>query len=111
MSFGAKLRHRVQVQTRVDSLDSSGNQIVSWSNVGGLRPASVEMGPGNEQLGAATVTPRTDARIELRWFAGLTADHRVLWDGRIFGITECLADKTARFSWFLKCTESKANGQ
>lgn len=122
MSLASRLRHRVSIERRTNTLDSEGNLQVSWevveissSSTSAVPllsvPAEVLTGPGREVAGAGTISPETDARVCLRWFPGLTYEDRVVWDGRIFGITEITTDASGRREYRLRLKESKAQGQ
>ena len=113
-----RLRHRVAVQENIPTQDpASGEMLPSWGNVVidsstelDAVPAEVLLGPGKEFAGEGATQAQIDARINLRWFAGLTQAMRILWDGRIFNIESIETDLTGREEWRLKCSAGVSEG-
>lgn len=113
------LIHRVEIQFKAGQVaDSSGEYEDDWQTliVDGIMlnnvPAKVLTGPGRygEILQADQVVGDIAARITLRWFPGLLAQHRILWDGHIFGIMGIpQTDPSARREWRVVCQERQAN--
>lgn len=112
-----RLRHRVAIQEKTNARDLETGEIVSsWANVllGSVEldavPAEVLLGPGRESVSASTPQAAIDARINIRWFEGLTQQMRILWDGRVFDIHSIESDLTGRQEWRIKCTSGVNDG-
>jgi SPP1 family predicted phage head-tail adaptor len=113
-----RLRHRVEIQQLVEAGrdPGTGGVISEWQTlvVAGKPmnqvPAEVLTGPGSERQAAGAVQAETDARINLRWFPGLTQKMRILWDGRIYNIDGLATDRTGRQEWRTTCKEGVNDG-
>lgn len=113
-----RLRHRVAIQEKANSRNlETGAVGPTWSNVFldsntelDQVPAEVLLGPGRESVASAADQAAIDARINLRWFEGLTQHMRILWDGRVFNIHSMEADRTGRQEWRLRCTSGVNEG-
>ena len=112
-----RLRHRITFERRVNTREDNGAWAVSWDSpiVAGARlfnvPAEVLTGPGRERLLSGAVHPEHTARIALRWFPGLEADWRILWDGRIYNIASIETDATGRLEYRLFCVAGPSEGE
>lgn len=113
-----RYRHRVGVQARTESQDANTGAVTyEWGTVYlsstvalDSVPAEVLTGPGREALAADVKTAETAARINMRWFPGLRADMRLIWDGRYFGIVSIETDATGRMEYRLRCSEGMTDG-
>lgn len=113
-----RLRHRVAIQEKTNARDlDTGELIATWSNVMldsetelDQVPAEVLLGPGREFQQSGAGQAAIDARINLRWFEGLTQHMRILWDGRVFNVQSMETDLTGRQEWRLKCTAGVSDG-
>ena len=124
MTIAARLRHRVQIQERIETQDSeTGDVSFTWvpislslststssSEVASSIPAEVLTGPGREYAGAGTKQSEADARINMRWFPGLTTAMRIVWQGKNYDITSIETDITARREYRLRVKEGVSNG-
>jgi SPP1 family predicted phage head-tail adaptor len=107
------------VQQQVQTQNATTGAVsVSWQNVtlsGGVVlnnvPAEVLTGQGREIFQAEARQGEIAARINLRWFPGLTQKMRILWDGKIFNIQSIETDATARREYRLRCTAGVNDGQ
>ena len=73
-------------------------------------PAECLTGPGREAiLGNA---PRAVAalRVSLRWFSGLQADDRIVWDGKNYDILTIETDRTGRLEYRVTCAAGANDG-
>lgn len=68
--------------------------------------AEVLTGPGKEAVAAGTTRAESAARINLRWFPGLTEKMRIVWNGSNYNIHSIELDETGRREYRLKCTAS-----
>ena len=113
-----KYRHRVHIQEKVETQDSETGAIShTWETVYldsdtplDSVPAEVLTGPGRELAAADTKLAETTARIQMRWFAGLDAAMRILWDGRVYDILSIETDETARREYRLRVKDGLTDG-
>jgi len=85
MNAGA-LRHRITIQSKTITADDYGGPVETWADVATVW-ASVEPLQGRELANAQTVNAETTTRIRMRYLAGVTADDRIVFDGRYFNLT------------------------
>ena len=119
MMLNNRLRHRIDIQDRVTVQSSNtGAVTTSWENVilgDGTElegvPAEVLTGPGREFTQSGSEQAEISARINVRWFPGLTQKMRIVWDGNIFNIHSIETDLTDRREYRLKCTTGVNDGQ
>lgn len=113
-----RLRHRVEIQEQTETQNSTTGVITkAWSTVYldsntplDSVPAEVLTGAGREFNASGQIQAEVAARINLRWFPGLTQSMRILWDGRVFNIGSIETDVTARREYRLKCTAGVNDG-
>jgi head-tail adaptor len=117
MSLAQRLRHRVAIQEQVDVVSTAGQyEGHEWRTLdldGVLLdavPAEVLTGPGREFEASNAKQAETTARITLRWFPQLLPTHRILWDGRVYGISSMDTDATGRKEWRLRCEDGVNDG-
>lgn len=114
-----RLRHRVAVQELVETQNSTTGAVTrAWENVLldsstelDAVPAEVLTGPGREFVQSGSTQNEIAARINLRWFPGLTQKMRIVWDGNIYNIQSIETDVTARREYRLKCIAGVSDGQ
>ena len=114
-----RLRHRVTIQEQVETQDSNTGAVsIDWETVWldsttelADIPAEVLTGAGKETIEAGSRQGEVAARINLRWFPGLTQAMRILWDGKIYNIKSIETDATARREYRLRCTAGVNDGQ
>ncbi len=114
-----RLRHRIEFQELVEEQDSETGAIVSTWATAQLNsdtildsvPAEVLTGPGREFRESGTTQAETSARINIRWFPGLSPEWRILWDGRIYNITSIETDATARREYRIRCVDGVSDGR
>ena len=114
-----RLRHRIEFQELVEDQDSeTGESVFNWvtatidsETLLDSVPAEVLTGPGREFRESGATQAETSARINLRWFPGLLATWRILWDGRIYNITSIETDATARREYRLRCVDGVSDGR
>lgn len=75
-------------------------------------PAEILLGPGRELLAGGVFHGQVDARINLRWFPGLSSRWRIVShpDGTVYDIEGVSADRTRRREWRLACKAGVSNG-
>ena len=107
-----RLRHRVTVQELVEVQDTTTGAVTrEWEDFLASVPAEVLTGAGKEFVGSGATQGEIAARINMRWFPGLTQKMRVLWDTKVFNITSIETDTTARQEYRLKCSAGVSDGQ
>lgn len=114
-----RLRHRVTIQEQVETQDSNTGAVsVAWENVWLDSNTELEnihaevlTGAGKEMIEGAARQGEIAARINMRWFPGLTLAMRVLWDGNVYNIKSIETDATARREYRLRCTAGVNDGQ
>ena len=130
MSQARRYIHRVTIQRQVDEQDSDGYITKAWETVilddetelYGY-PAEVLTGPGREQHAAGTKLAETTARMNLRWFPGLSPEWRILWphdgdfdsdgvfSGKVYDILSIETDRTDRREYRLRCKHGMTDGR
>ena len=98
------LRHVVTIQTPSVTKNTRGVEVVTWPTSVTVR-ADVRTLTGRELVANDQVTPIAQHQITLRYRTGITTKHRVVWDGRYFGITAVLESDNRMRSLVLMCTE------
>ena len=114
-----RLRHRVTVQELVETQDTNTGAITrGWETailddgtILDAVPAEVLTGPGREFVQSGATQGEIAARINMRWFPGLTQKMRILWDNQIFNIVSIETDMTARQEYRLRCKAGVSDGQ
>jgi SPP1 family predicted phage head-tail adaptor len=113
-----RLRHRVTFQEQGASRDDDGVETIAWQTVAldsdtDLEnvPAEVLTGPGKEVTASGARQSDIAARITVRWFAGLSAAWRIVWDGQTFNIATWETDITGRREYRIRCTAGMNDGQ
>ena len=119
MMLTNRLRHRIHFQELVEEQNSeTGESIFSWQTAMidsetllDSVPDEVLTGPGREFSESGTTQSEITARINLRWFPGLSTEWRILWDGKIFNIVSKETDATARREYRLRCKDVVSDGR
>ena len=117
--LAARLRHRIEFQELIEEQDSeTGAVLLSWQTAYldsdtllNSVPAEVLTGPGREFRQSGTTQAETTARVNLRWFPGISPEWRILWDGRVYNITSIETDITGRREWRLRCIDGVSDGR
>lgn len=114
-----RLRHRVAIQELVETQNTTTGAVTrAWENVWldtdtelSAVPAEVLTGPGKEFVQSGATQEQIAARINMRWFPGLTQKHRIVWDTNIYNITSIETDITGRMEYRLRCVAGVSDGQ
>lgn len=107
-----RLRHRVTVQELVEVQNTTTGAVTrEWENFLSDIPAEVLTGAGREFVQSGATQSEIAARINMRWFPGLTQKHRILWDTNIYNILSIETDMTGRQEYRLKCKAGVSDGQ
>ena len=92
-----ELRHRVSIQTQVETSDGMGGSVISWSDVYNDVPAAIWPLSANERLDSMKLELQTTHKIRIRYLSGLTADNRIVFGSRTFNIISIInADERNR---------------
>ena len=121
-ALAARLRHRITFQEQITVRDSEGVSSTTWETVEldvpgwtGIQLADVAAevltGPGREFQASGQVQAELAARITCRWFPGLSASWRILWDGQVFNVGSWETDVTGRREYRIRCTVGVNDGQ
>jgi SPP1 family predicted phage head-tail adaptor len=114
-----RLRHRITVQELSEIQDTNtGALTYSWETailddgtILDAVPAEVLTGAGREFVQSGATQGQIAARINMRWFPGLTQKMRIVWDTNIYNITSIETDITGRQEYRLKCVAGVSDGQ
>ncbi len=102
-----KLRDRVVIQANVaaaDQADQYGEVVPQWSNVATVWAKVEEVG-GRENWQADQVRPDRTITVTMRYYAGLTSKHRLLFGSRILNVGSVVNPDGKRREHLLSCTE------
>lgn len=117
-TLAPRLRHRITFEEQVNVRDSEGVLSTSWDTVYldsdtplQAVPAEVLTGPGREFNASGQVQAELAARITCRWFPGLDASWRIVWDGNVYNIGTWDTDATGRREYRIRCTAGVNDGQ
>lgn len=114
-----RLRHRVAIQEQIETQNSTtGAMSIAWEDVVldsntilDNVPAEVLTGAGREIDQAGAIQGEIAARINLRWFPGLTQAMRIVLDTKVFNIKSIETDLTGRQEYRLRCIAGINDGQ
>lgn len=81
-----RLRHSVTYQTRESVADGYGGKTISWSDVEPAIRADVQPVYAKEQVNAMAAQAPYDIKVRHRYTAGITADMRFAFDGKVYEI-------------------------
>lgn len=84
-----QLRHRVQIQEAADTRASDGSLARTWATVRTCW-ASIEPLRGQELWEAQQVQARVNTRVRMRYWAGLTPEHRIKHGTDVYNIAAVL---------------------
>jgi SPP1 family predicted phage head-tail adaptor len=84
-----KLRNKIKLQANTVSLDVEGNATDSWSTAATVS-GSIEALSGREALTNAQLNSEVTHKVTIRYYAGLTTKHRILFGSRIFSINSVI---------------------
>lgn len=83
------MRHRVEIQSVTEVLDTHGEAIETWIT-DAIVWGRVEPLSGAERFQAKTISPETSHRILIRYRPGVTSKHRLVHRDRVLGIESVL---------------------
>ena len=89
MIHSGSMRERVTIQKPVESQSSFGETTLSWEDEGTVY-ASVMGVRASDYFAAQQAGVLVTHRIRIRFFPGITHQHRLLWRGRVMEISSVL---------------------
>ena len=103
MSAG-ELRHRVTIQWPTKAADEAGGFSTTWADLATVW-AAIEPLSGRERFHAQSQNMSVSHRVRMRFLAGVTAEHRVIFGGRFFNVRSVI-NQGERNRWLiLDCEE------
>ncbi len=99
-----KRRHLLQVQAPTQVQDSCGDTSSTWATAV-TRWASVEPSGGSETEQAGKTISGVTHTVEMRYYAGLTPKHRLLWGTRVLQIEGAVNTEEIGVEHVLSCRE------
>jgi len=103
------LRHRVDVELESGSTsDGEGNTYKTWAAVYSGLPAFVRPRLSRERVVADRSVPLGTHEVTMRYFSGLTTDHRLKFGTRYLSIAGIVNVDEANRLYELDCTEGIA---
>lgn len=84
-TVAGRLRHRIKIQSLGLADDGMGGQTEAWSDMANVW-ASIEPLTGKELFIAQQVESNVTHKITMRYLAGITTKHRILFGSRVFEI-------------------------
>lgn len=76
-----ELIHRIDIQALDSGQDSTGDPVKTYTAIATGVPALVQEKDGSEIFAASQVNVRKVISVRLRYFAGLTEKHRIVYNG------------------------------
>jgi len=107
-----ELRHRVDIQSRSQVQDfETGEMTTVWGDLYTNVPAKISPLSVREFVTSQAMQSGITARITIRWRAGLTADMRIVHNGRVYNPQGWLADPDSGLEYLTApCTEGLNEG-
>lgn len=104
MIAAGKLRHRLTVEEFTETPRADGGIDEAWADVGS-RWASIEPLSGREFMEAQQLNGDVSHRVRLRWYDGLTPQHRLKFGTRVFNIVSVLNTQERNIVTEVMCKE------
>jgi SPP1 family predicted phage head-tail adaptor len=110
MLDAGRLRHRVTFQARQNIQDPvTGETIIAWVDAWTNIAAAIEPLSARELIAAQAQHSEVSARIIVRPLPGLSAQHRVLHNGRTYNIEGVIPDPDSSQEWVTLPVSEGAN--
>lgn len=112
MLDAGRLRHRVTFQARVNEQNPvTGETVISWADAWVNIAAAFEPLSAAERVTAQAQRSEVSARVTIRTLPGLTAQHRMLYNGRVYNIEGVIPDPDSGQEWMtLPVSEGVSDG-
>ena len=104
MIAAGKLRHRLSIQEPAKTRAGDGTVSESWLTLAVVW-ASVAPIRGRELIEAQRFESQVTHRVRMRYYAGLTAQHRLLFGTRVLNIESVLNKEERNVEMELMCRE------
>ena len=109
--FGrSPMRQRITVQAKQETTGEFGERKVTWVDVYTDIPASVRWLTARELQAAAARQSESTVEFELRADFDITAEHRIVFQGKSFELEPPIFDQTARRFMRIKASEGVTDG-
>lgn len=99
-----KLKHRITIQAATETRNDTGDVLKSWATFAD-RWASIEPLTGRELMKAQQVSSEVTHKVTIRYLAGVTPQHRILFGSRVFNINSVLDSMEQHKELVLMCNE------
>jgi len=111
MSIAAgRLRHRVEIQRQVSTIDTSGETVIAWQTVDTVW-AAIEPLSAKEFMAAQQMGSEISTRVTIRFRADVVASMRLLHGAAIYNIQGVLADPDSGIEYLtLPCSAGRNDG-
>lgn len=100
-----RLRHRIEIQALSEKYDA-GKTTQSWSTVDTVWGA-IDHVAGREQHRGYKVQPETEYIVTIRYYEGLTSEHRLKWGSHVFDIVTIQNVAFKDRELLIECTEQE----
>jgi SPP1 family predicted phage head-tail adaptor len=104
-----RLDKRVKIQAQTTTRNAIGEPVKTWTDVATVW-AAIEPFQGREFWAQQQIQSELTHRVRIRFRAGVTAAHRVLYGSRVFAIRSVLSPQERREELQLMCVEGVSNG-
>ena len=106
-----KLRHRIDIQKKVQTQSSSGAIVDSWENVYKCVAAAIEPVSVKEMIASQSMQSQITTRITIRYQPGLDGTMRIVHNGRIYNPAGWLPDPDSGLNYVTApCSEGVNQG-
>lgn len=111
MSLAAgRLRHRIQIEEQISTINSSGESEKEWQHVAEVW-AAIEPVSGRELLQAQQVQSKVTTRITIRSRSGVRASMRAIHKTSVYNIEAVITDPESGIEWMtLQCSTGVNQG-
>ena len=112
MSFSGGLRHRVDIQQRTETQDTTtGESVTTWTTLWPKVPAKIEPLSVKEFLQSKTDQASVSARVTIRYRSGMDASMRIVHNSKIYNPAGFLADRKSGLEYLtMACSEGVNEG-
>ncbi len=100
------LRHRVAIQSRASGKGTRGQATGAWSTIATV-PCSIKTLAGREAEQANKLVAAATLKVEMRYYAGLTVKHRLLFGSREINIGHVDNVEEQNIQHVLLCAEDR----
>lgn len=105
-----RLRHRVTIEQVTETRDADGGVVTAWATLHSKVPAEIVPLSGREFIAAQAAQASVNARMTIRYVAGITTKMRVAHGSDIYNIEAVLPDQTLRRHLTLMVSTGVNNG-